>query len=178
MAILTVVLIYFSLIMSDAEPRLLPRLPQQCGTRPLRVSSCQSPLSSPRGPCPFPRAWTSTPSPTLCCRGACESLLDWEVLFSYDLHGEPSLLRFPSSCFCIPLWGLEAPPLPCLWGGFLLGRNFSSFIIPAPNTGPHPEILCLSFFYLLPYLVPRWFACLLGSLGLLPVFCRSCSLCR
>ena len=153
MAILMVVLIYISLIMSDAEPRLLPRLPQQCGTRPLRVSSCQSPLSSSRGPCPFPRAWTSTPSPTLCCRGTRESLLDWEVLFSYDLHGEPSLPRFPSSCFCIPLWGLEAPPLPYLCGGFLLGRNFSFFITPtlehrSPSWNP------LSLFFL-SFALPR-----------------------
>ena len=148
MAILTIVLIYISLIMSDVELRLLPGLPQQCATRPLRISSCQSPLSSPWGPYPLAQAWTSTPSPTLCSRwgpmshfltGKCCSAMI-SVVNPLYLTFQTPIAEFLSKdsklCFC-----------PACEGVSNWVETFIPSQLPPLSTGPHPEILCLFFFF-------------------------------
>lgn len=131
--------------MSDVKPRLLPGLPQQCGTRPIRISSCQSPLSSPWGPYPLPRAWISTPSPTLCSRwgpmshfltGKCCSAM---ISMVNTLH---FTFQTPNAAF--PSEDLRLPLCPACEGVSDEVETFIPSQLPPLSTDPHPEILCLS----------------------------------
>ena len=147
------------------------------------VSSWKSTQSSLWGL--SPEAWARVPSPHLL--QACELLLGWEVLFHNNISGECSQLCLQSTCLwthhCSFLWGSEAPPWPCLWGGFLVCGNFSSFMTPSPDSGHHSEIFCLPLYlYLLPYFILRKLTCLFRSLqsfaSVQNMFCRCCSACR
>ena len=136
-------------------PRLLPGLPRLCRTSPLRTSLLSpTPVLSPRS-----NPWTLSlsTSPAHCgWAWECEPLLGWEALFDKNLCCEfsalllePQLLHLP---MCSPLRCGKLPQ-PCLWGGFPVCGNISSFVALSPGcipreVHPHPKTPCLPLFFI------------------------------
>ena len=96
--------------------------------------------------------------------------LGWEDLLEKgDMTGRLSLsLKFQNS------------PQTCLWEGFLLCGNFSSFTTPSPGQVSIPKsFVFVSVFYVLDYLLLKRLGCLSGCLvsstSIQKLFCGSCS---
>ena len=83
------------------------------------------------------------------------------------------------SWLCCPL-RFHNSPQTCLWEGFLLFGNFSSFRTPSPGGISIPNSFVSIFvFYILPYLLSKRMGCLSGCLvsstSIQKLFCGSCS---
>ena len=80
---------------------------------------------------------------------------------------------------CCPL-RFQSFPLTCLWEGFRLCGNFSSFTTPSPGQVSFPKSFVSVFvFYILSYLLSKRSGCLSGCLvfsaSVQKLFCGSCS---
>ena len=122
-------------------------------------------------PCPAPAHWWQMQVSGL--------LLRWQMwLDAYSV----GLFSFFSFCFfwlCYPL-RFQNSPQTCLWEGFLLCGNFSSFTTPFPGRVSTPKWFVSVFvFYILSNLLSKRMSCLSGCLvsstSVQKLFCGHCS---
>ena len=164
-------------------PNIFSGLCPLCQSGPLRVSSWKPTLIPSLGSDTRVCALAPFPHPLLLAE-ACELLLGWEVLFGNNFCSEFSVLSLePPVTITLPSEVPKLPPWLCLWGGFLVSRNFSLLPDSLP-WGARPILKSFVSFslYLLSYLFLRRLACLFGNLGssivVQKLFCRSCFIFR
>ena len=88
------------------------------------------------------------------------------------------LFIYFSSWLCCPL-RFQNSPQTCHWEGFLLFRNFSSFMTPFPGWDSIPNsFVSLFVFYILSDLLSKRMGCstggLVSSVSVQKLFCGSC----
>ena len=121
-------------------------------------------------PCPAPVRWWLTWASGL--------LLHWQLqLGAYSVFVFVCL--FVSSRLCCPL-RFQNSPWTCLWEGFLLFGNVSSFTTLSPGQVFIPNcFVSLFVFYILSYILSKrkgWLpGCLVSSASVQKLFCGSCS---
>ena len=147
-------------------PSIFSGLCPLCQSGPLRVSSWKPTLIPSLGSDTRVCALAPFSHPLLWAE-ACELLLGWEVLFGNNFCSEFSVLSLePPVTITLPSEVPKLPPWLCLWGGFLVSRNFSLLHDSLP-WGASPILKSFVSFslYLLSYLFLRRLACLFGNLG-------------
>ena len=100
--------------------------------------------------------------------------LDTAHYHDSELHASSFL--FSPQLYC-PL-RFQSSAQICLWEGFLLCGNFSSFTTPSPGQGSIPRYclyLPLLYFVLHPFEEFGWLSgCLVSSFSVKKLFCESC----
>lgn len=104
---------------------IFPGLSKLCPLALSEYPHCSQPWFSPW--VQDPSLSFSIPHPLFAVGVSVRATFGWKVLFDNDLCGEFSPFCLLSTHHCTPLWSLEAPSCPHLWGGFWVWGNFSSF---------------------------------------------------
>ena len=155
---------FFSLSLAIPQFELLSRVSS------LRLSSGHSGLvltlnMQPAPPCPALSGWWQPQSSGL--------LLHWQLqLGTYSVG-------FILFYLCCPL-RFQNSSKTCLWEGFQVLGNFSSFMTPSPGQVSIPNsFVSLFVFYILSYILLKRIGCLSGCLvscaRIQKLFCGSCS---
>ena len=116
-------------------------------------------------PCPAPTHWWQMQVSGL--------LLHWQLWLDAYSVGLFSFFSFYFFWLCYPL-RFQNSPQTCLWEGFLLCGNFSSFTTPSPGRASTPKCFVSVFvFYILSNLLSKRISWFLGAWCPPPTF-RSC----